>query len=349
MAEQAEPPPETINAVMILWIVGTLPTTVVAVVWYWRRLVARVWLVPPQPPLFSRRPPFFAKSPDDPPLRRKWLTRWCITVATVVFLLLVFHSADAARTWTHDSWTEDSQGLEPSYWVMVWYNILGVLILVPWSECMCDTMAGVAFLYARHRQLPLPNSRPNWLKERWFLSMCMLLLCSLAGLNTAYFWGSDTASVVEVQVPLARLPQCMDGLRLFLLSDTHAGPLVSKSHVERIVTLVNSLDPPIDIGTLLSFLPCPTPALMVELGFKLSLCTIMLAVLHTGDAAEGMPYARDVTPPAGMPEFAYPPALPNNRVVSQTLLPLKDLASKVGSSSPCSWFASLLLPNVALC
>ena len=254
MSEQAETPPDTFNAVAILWIVGTLPTTVLALVWYWRRLVARVWLTPPQPPLCSRRPPFLAKSPDDPPLRRKWLVRWGITVGTVIFVVVVFHSADAARTWTHDSWTEESQGLEPSYWVIVWYNIFGALLLVPWSECMCDAMAGAAFLYARHRQLPLPNSRPNWLKERWLLSMCMWLLCSLAGLNTAYFWGSNTAPVVEVQVPLARLPQCMDGLRIFLLSDTHAGPLVSKSNIERIVTLVNSLDPPIDISTQIALL-----------------------------------------------------------------------------------------------
>ena len=108
MSEQGETPPDTFNAVAILWIVGTLPTTVFAVVWYWRRLVARVWLVPPQPPLCSRRPPFLAKSPGDPPMRRKWLVRWGITVGTVIFFVVVFHSADAARTWTHDSWTEES-------------------------------------------------------------------------------------------------------------------------------------------------------------------------------------------------------------------------------------------------
>lgn len=249
MSEEPEPAPDAMTAVTIAWIAGTLPTLVFAVMWYWRRLVVRAWLVPPQPPLCSRRPPFLAKSPDDPFLRRKWLVRWSITVGTAVFLVVVLHSADAARTWTHDSWTADSQGLEPSYWVTVWYNIFGALWLIPWSECLSDMLSGAAFLIARHRQLPLPSSRPNWPKERWLISMCMWLLCSLAGLNTGYFWGSDTATVVEVEVPLARLPRCMDGLRAFHLTDTHAGPLVSKSNIERIVALVNSLDPPVDIST----------------------------------------------------------------------------------------------------
>lgn len=338
MSEQgAEPPPDTLNATAIIWIVGTIPATIVAVVWYWRRLVARVWLAPPQPPLCTRRPPFLAKSPDDPSLRRKWLVRWGITkIGTVIFLAIVFHSADAARTWTHDAWTEDSQGLEPSYWVTLWYNVLGALLLVPWSECLCDMLSGAAFLIARRQQIPLPNSRPNWLKERWALSMCVWLLCSLAGLNTGYFWGSDTAQVVEVDVPLARLPRCLDGLRVFLLSDTHAGPLVSKSNIDRIVTLINSMEPPIDIGkeSHLSFSHNSLRILIVRPDLRDRMCNYvtMRPVLHTGDAAEGMPYARDVPPPLGMPEYRHPPALPNNRVVSQTLQPLKALETQVTSN-----------------
>ena len=65
-------------------------------------------------------------------------------------------------------------------------------------------------------------------------------------------------------------------------------------------------------------------------------CALLIAVFHTGDAAEGMPYARGAVP-AGMPEFAYPPALPDNRVVSQTLAPLKNLAAPVRPCQlPCS-------------
>jgi hypothetical protein len=224
-----------------------------AVTWYWRRLVASAWLRPPQPPLCSRRPPFVVKQPDDSELRSKWRVRWSITLGVTVFILTTFHSMEAARTWSHDS-----QGMEPSYWVVFWYNIFGALFVVPWSECLGDALSGAAFLVARHQQKPLPNSRPNWLKERWLLSMCLWLLCTVAGLNTAYFWGDGTAPLVEVEVPLAKLPLCMDGLRVFLISDTHAGPLVSEDEIEQIVQLANSLEPPIDIGARHYCLPRPS-------------------------------------------------------------------------------------------
>ena len=44
------------------------------------------------------------------------------------------------------------------------------------------------------------------------------------GLDTAYFWFEDAAPLVTAEVPLARLPRCMDGLKLFLISDQHVGP-----------------------------------------------------------------------------------------------------------------------------
>ncbi|MFV2008360.1 MULTISPECIES: metallophosphoesterase [unclassified Micromonospora] len=46
----------------------------------------------------------------------------------------------------------------------------------------------------------------------------------------------------RVQVPIARLPRAMDGLRIATVSDIHIGPLTGPGHTARIVELINSLD-----------------------------------------------------------------------------------------------------------
>jgi uncharacterized protein len=45
----------------------------------------------------------------------------------------------------------------------------------------------------------------------------------------------------RVQMPLAKLPRGMDGLRLAVVSDIHLGPLAGTHHVGRIVDLINSV------------------------------------------------------------------------------------------------------------
>ncbi|MFI6076618.1 metallophosphoesterase [Actinoplanes sp. NPDC051343] len=45
----------------------------------------------------------------------------------------------------------------------------------------------------------------------------------------------------RVQMPLAKLPRSMDGLRLAIVSDIHLGPLARTHHVGRIVDLINSV------------------------------------------------------------------------------------------------------------
>jgi predicted MPP superfamily phosphohydrolase len=45
----------------------------------------------------------------------------------------------------------------------------------------------------------------------------------------------------RVQMPLAKLPRGMDGMRLAIVSDIHLGPLKGTHHVGRIVELINSV------------------------------------------------------------------------------------------------------------
>ncbi|WBB65827.1 metallophosphoesterase [Micromonospora sp. WMMD812] len=46
----------------------------------------------------------------------------------------------------------------------------------------------------------------------------------------------------RVRIPLAKLPRSMDGLRIATVSDIHLGPLLGRSHTERIVAAINRLD-----------------------------------------------------------------------------------------------------------
>ncbi|GIJ78938.1 hypothetical protein SAMN05443287_107103 [Micromonospora phaseoli] len=46
----------------------------------------------------------------------------------------------------------------------------------------------------------------------------------------------------RVQIPLAKLPRSMDGLRIATVSDIHIGPLRGRVHTEQIVAAINRLD-----------------------------------------------------------------------------------------------------------
>jgi len=46
----------------------------------------------------------------------------------------------------------------------------------------------------------------------------------------------------RVQIPLAKLPRSMDGLRIATVSDIHIGPLAGRAHTERVVAAINRLD-----------------------------------------------------------------------------------------------------------
>jgi predicted MPP superfamily phosphohydrolase len=45
-----------------------------------------------------------------------------------------------------------------------------------------------------------------------------------------------------VQIPLAKLPRRMDGLRIATVADIHLGPLAGRAHAERVVAAINRLD-----------------------------------------------------------------------------------------------------------
>ncbi|MDG4763103.1 metallophosphoesterase [Solwaraspora sp. WMMD406] len=69
-----------------------------------------------------------------------------------------------------------------------------------------------------------------------------------AGLTAAGITGYGVRTALgpprldRVQVPLARLPRSLDGLRIATVSDIHIGPLTGPAHTARIVELINGLN-----------------------------------------------------------------------------------------------------------
>jgi uncharacterized protein len=69
-----------------------------------------------------------------------------------------------------------------------------------------------------------------------------------AGLTAASLTGYGVRTALSaprvdrVRIDLAKLPRSMNGLRIATVSDIHLGPLAGRTHAERIVSVINSVD-----------------------------------------------------------------------------------------------------------
>ncbi len=67
-----------------------------------------------------------------------------------------------------------------------------------------------------------------------------VLSVAAVGIGT---WQAKSAPVLKrVPIRLAKLPASMAGFKIALVSDIHLGPLLGRSHTERIVRMINSVD-----------------------------------------------------------------------------------------------------------
>ena len=85
----------------------------------------------------------------------------------------------------------------------------------------------------------------HWLKVPfWLAPASALAVPLLAALLT--LWGyvnaRRTARVVRVDVPIAGLPQALQGFSIAQISDLHVGPTIKRGYLQAIVSRVNALD-----------------------------------------------------------------------------------------------------------
>ena len=89
----------------------------------------------------------------------------------------------------------------------------------------------------------MSTSAPS-LNRRQFLARLALAGLLSGGAGTAYALREAHAPVVErLGYALRHLPAAFDGLRVAFLTDTHHGPFVPASYLERVVRLTNALTP----------------------------------------------------------------------------------------------------------
>ena len=81
-------------------------------------------------------------------------------------------------------------------------------------------------------------------RRRWLLNATNVGLLSAGALATGYGWyqAAKTPRVLEVDIPIARLPKALDGFKLVQISDLHAGATITREFMERVVDRVMELN-----------------------------------------------------------------------------------------------------------
>jgi predicted MPP superfamily phosphohydrolase len=65
---------------------------------------------------------------------------------------------------------------------------------------------------------------------------------SASAVGIGVYQAMSAPNLKRVPIRLAKLPASMDGFRIAVVSDIHLGPLLGRSHTERIVRMINSVD-----------------------------------------------------------------------------------------------------------
>ena len=65
---------------------------------------------------------------------------------------------------------------------------------------------------------------------------------SVGAVGIGVYQAMSAPNLKRVPIRLAKLPPSMDGFRIAVVSDIHLGPLLGRSHTERIVRMINSVD-----------------------------------------------------------------------------------------------------------
>ncbi|MEE1927937.1 metallophosphoesterase [Streptomyces sp. TRM 70351] len=94
---------------------------------------------------------------------------------------------------------------------------------------------------------PEPAERPGGPSRRLFVARAAAVTAGAVAAGTV---GYGTYSVLgigprlkRVTVPLAKLPRAAHGYRIAVVSDIHIGPILGRSHTQRIVDIINRANP----------------------------------------------------------------------------------------------------------
>lgn len=126
-------------------------------------------------------------------------------------------------------------GTEPHWLSVLSFSCLGVYVILLFLLMMFGCVSRVLQMFFKGSVLVAVSNSTR----QTFLALMMTALLAVYGLLNA----AQPPQVVEVEVPVEKLPASMNGLKLVLLSDIHLGPTVGRSQLLRVVTMVNHLEP----------------------------------------------------------------------------------------------------------
>ncbi|MYS38405.1 metallophosphoesterase [Streptomyces sp. SID4920] len=93
---------------------------------------------------------------------------------------------------------------------------------------------------------PAPEPAPGAPSRRLFVARAVGGAAAVAGLGVTGYGAYGVLRgprVKRVTVPLARLPRSAHGFRIAVVSDIHLGPILGRSHTQRVVDAVNGTQP----------------------------------------------------------------------------------------------------------
>lgn len=96
------------------------------------------------------------------------------------------------------------------------------------------------FLWAGSRGAPPDPERRQWL-QRVIGGAVAVMAGGLSAVSLRE--GLRAATVTDVNLPVAKLPQALDGFTIVQLTDLHVGPTIGKEWLEDVVARTNALEP----------------------------------------------------------------------------------------------------------
>ncbi|TVG09581.1 Transmembrane protein with metallophosphoesterase domain [Bagarius yarrelli] len=123
---------------------------------------------------------------------------------------------------------------EPHWLSLLSFSCLGVYVILLFLLVVFGCVGRMLQMFSRGSAVGVSGS-----SRQTVLALMLTALLAVYGLINA----AQPPQVVEVEIPLEKLPDSMDGLKMVLLSDIHLGPTVGRSQLQRVVTMVNQIEP----------------------------------------------------------------------------------------------------------
>lgn len=156
------------------------------------------------------------------------LPQRCWRIVVLLFLILV-HASYLSMFFLVDT--------EPHWFSLLSFSCLGIFVILLFFLVVFGCLNRIRRLLSRRRSGE--DVVTSGSTSQVVLALIVTAILSVYGLVNA----AQPPRVVEVEIPMEKLPESLNGLKLVLLSDIHLGPTIGRTKLQRIVTMVNELDP----------------------------------------------------------------------------------------------------------